>query len=99
MITTMRRVRTGNAQASGKGWKERGGDNTIKRGTRSMLHITIRHEENKRVTAQYEQKGNKPGQNMTRKRDRYLGEVFEEETCGAYKANKGHPHPAQPHRS
>ena len=37
-----------------------------------MLHITIRHEENKRVTAQYQQKGNMPGQNMTRERDTWV---------------------------
>ena len=38
----------------GKGGRD--SDNTMKRSTRSMSHITIIHEENKRVTAQYQQK-------------------------------------------
>ena len=52
--------------------EERGRDSDNTMNTRSMLHITIRHEENKRVTAQYEQKGNMPGQNMTRERDTWV---------------------------
>ena len=52
--------------------RERGRDSDNTMNTRSMLHITIRHEENKRVTAQYEQKGNMPGQNMTRERDTWV---------------------------
>ena len=63
-----------------------------------MLHITIRQEENKRVTAQYEQKGNRPGQNMTRERDTWVRflKIITEETCGADKANKGQPRPTHP---
>ena len=43
---------------AGKGWVggRRQIENTINRRTRSMSHITIRCEENKRVTAQYQQK-------------------------------------------